>query len=186
MLKHCGAVVLTGVFTAATLTLLREHVALKLKTAGGPPAEESTTSGKYDLPGVRGQRRREQVLPFKAAVAAALLPPRLSAVLGTLVGSATPAVEFVAAVTSWAGADAQDWHRDADAAMEAGVLAFVPLVPTDLTGAGAGPPELCPCTHRRGDAEACGEPPAVPMHDALGSVVLYNPVYKDPYGVFLK
>jgi len=114
---------------------------------GTQACPETAALSKYALPGVRGSRRQELVLPFTAAfeamVAAPLQQPATSALLAALLGHPV-AIEFVSVIVSWPGADAQTFHRDAQAAAEANLLMFVPLDEMAADTAGkAGPPEFC-------------------------------------------
>ena len=183
-LETCGLVVLREAFTPALLRELRQELLRKLKLHnGGVPSTH-----KNLLPGVRGLHRAELVVPATKTLAGPLLDalrrPALLATLAALLGHAAPALEFVSLMASWPGAGAQELHRDTDVASEAALLVFVPL--DEARVGGAGPPELCPCTHyysgaeraRPGEALECGpagrfaaDADAVP----LGSALVYDP-----------
>jgi hypothetical protein len=177
--ESCGMVVIPEVFAPAVLAELRDELVRRQNLTQGMPAGH-----KLEMPGVRGSSRQELVLPFRHAPAllAALGRPATLDVLTRLLGH-PPAVDFASVIVAWPGADAQEFHRDADAGTEAALLLFVPLDPTSATAAGAsGPPELCPCSHVPGSPEVCsvddtGEPIPMATDDRapLGSVVVYDP-----------
>ncbi len=178
--ERCGLAVLSRVFDALALGELRDELVRRQNlTLGMRPGH------KLEMPGIRGSNRQELVLPFRHApvLLSALGQPAAIRMLTELLGH-PPAIDFVSIVVAWPGADAQDFHRDADAGTEAALLLFVPLDPTSVTQAGAsGPPELCPCTHVPGSEEACGVdggasdplPMATDDRAPLGSTVVYDP-----------
>ena len=178
--ERCGFAVVSELFDPLALAELRDELVRRQNLTLGMRAGH-----KLEMPGVRGSNRQELVLPFRHAptLLPALGRPASIRMLTQLLGH-PPAIDFASIVVAWPGADAQDFHRDADAGMEAALLIFVPLDPTSATtqtGA-SGPPELCPCTHVPGSVEACevnGRPTdALPMATddrvPLGSAVVYD------------
>jgi hypothetical protein len=139
--ERCGLLLLPRLFDPAAIQLLRMGILGKMHGNGSAPAY----GHKLELPGVRGSRRQELVVPFKLAepVLGALRQPAVYAVLHAVLGHA-PALDFVSVVAAWPGASAQAWHRDVEPATEAAALVFIPLDPTSSdTGRGlGGPPEM--------------------------------------------
>ena len=179
-LSTCGLVVLSDAFDAKLLRQLRVRVLEKMRL---PPGGGGSKGHKYELPGVRGARRAELVLPASKALAGPLVDairrPALLAALSALLGHAAPALDFVSALVSWPGAAAQELHRDAEVASEAALLVFVPL--DEARVGAAGPPEMCPCTHfpaageRAGGAPSCRAAGRWAAEMPLGSALAYDP-----------
>ena len=178
--ERCGFAVVSELFDPLALSELRDELVRRQNLTLG-----MQSGHKLELPGVRGSNRQELVLPFRHArtLLSALGRPASVRMLTQLLGH-PPAIDFASIVVAWPGADAQDFHRDADAGMEAALLIFVPLDPTSATtqtGA-SGPPELCPCTHVPGSVEACevngrkADPLPMATDDRvpLGSAVVYD------------
>ena len=139
---------LTRIFRAALCAALWDgHACGWLAMTGSRQACPATAAlSKYALPGVRGSKRQELVLPFTppflGMIAAPLQQPSTRTRLAALLGHPV-AIEFVSVIVSWPGADAQEYHRDAQAAAEANLLLFVPLDEMQARPGHAGPPELC-------------------------------------------
>jgi hypothetical protein len=178
--ESCGFAVVARVFDPLALSELRDELVRRQNLTQG-----MRSGHKLEMPGIRGSNRQELVLPFRHShtLLSALGQPATVRMLTELLGH-PPAIDFASVVVAWPGADAQDFHRDADAGTEAALLLFIPLDSTSATQAGAsGPPEICPCTHVPGSPETCGidGKPADPLPMAtddrspLGSAVVYDP-----------
>lgn len=179
-LERCGVVVIPEVFGKDSLTALRAQLVDKLGIAGrtGP-----NYGHKLEMPGVRGTMRQELTVPFKLAplILDGLRNRKTRRILEKLLGH-PPTVDFVSVIVAWPGAEAQEFHRDAEAATEAAVILFVPLDSTSVTNtSAAGPPEFCLCTHAPSASERkdCGADPPLPMPTdstvPLGSMIAFDP-----------
>lgn len=135
-LRECGAVIIQNAVQLESINQLRDDLELWALKHKGKKSNKSARKayksrfGKYEVPGVRGTKRHEWVLPFRFA-------PQLLAALGFDVHntmntsrrgiqaplyhalhamlSHPPSIEFVSLIAAWPGADAQDWHRDVEA-----------------------------------------------------------------------
>ena len=174
-LDICGLVLLGAAFDPIELRELRSYAASKLPLSDDGPEEDGAARSKFEIPGVRGDRRQEWILPHNDKIAATIvrgLRGRIDAVVG-----AAPrdlAIEMVSVIVSWPGAGAQAFHRDAAAASEAVSLVFIPLDAMPHNG-----PQFCPCSHVAGSPEVCqkssaGRLPVPPELLPLGGAVLYD------------
>ena len=166
-MARCGTAVLSDLFDAETLRSLRDELAQRKELQGSTPR----LGHKLELPGVRGAQRQELVLPFRysPAILEALRQPAAVALFQRMLGH-PPAIDFVSLVLAFPGAEAQDFHRDAEAGTESALLIFVPLDETSVRG-GAGPPEICPCTHWPGSAVRPRRAPNVQTIASLGLIL---------------
>lgn len=173
----CGVVSLHGAISVGLLAELRQT----LRQALPLDCHTAAAVSKYALPGVRGTRRHELIVPatvaWQQALAGFLQQPTVAPVLERLAGRPVH-VEFVSLMVAWPGAGAQELHRDAVAGQEAALLIFIPLddMAADTPGV-AGPPELCLCSQWPAVQEtACHRPVAGDTNTTapLGSLLVYN------------
>ena len=175
-LDICGLVLLDGAFDPIELRKLRAYAASKLPIAEtGPTTDGDAARSKYEIPGVRGNRRKEWILPHDDKIAATIvrgLRGRIDAVVG--IAPRDLAIEMVSLIVSWPGADAQAFHRDAAAAHAAVSFVFVPLDAMPHNG-----PQFCPCSHVAGSPEVCQKSSAgrlslPPELLPLGGAIVYD------------
>ena len=165
----CGLLLLRDLYTRAEVRLLRAYAAAKL------PLEQQQQRSKYEIPGVRGDVRREWVLPHAASIAATIVKSLRGRLGGVLERGASLSIESVSVISALPGANAQEFHRDSRAGHEAVTFIFIPL--DDITSNG---PQFCPCSHVSGSPEACQASSAgrisVPSATVLplGGAVMYD------------
>jgi hypothetical protein len=123
LFRECGAAVLQQVLDGKVLDTFRESIE-NYTAAGGIDSRFK----KYQVPGVRGKKRDEWVLPFKfsedllnmlglssretkdARNTSNKPNGQLYHILHDML-SHPPAIEFVSLIAAWPDANAQPWHR---------------------------------------------------------------------------